>query len=359
MATGKPAQGSDWSVRIRIWVERAGRAVLGPGRFELLEGIERCQSISAAARAMGMSYRHAWLLIQAVNEAAGVPLVIAATGGSGGGGARLTPEGREAVMVFRELEGQLRTAAEGLLPQVRRGRDEVVHVAAAVSLEEVLGQLLGDYALHRPGVRVRTLLGGSDEVADHLLAGAPADLFLTADPRQMDRLETADLVTRGSSVALAGNSLAAVGLSGSVAIIRRPADLASDGVKRVALADPACPLGGYTRAYLEGLGLYESLLRRAAVVENSRAVVAAVRGGQADVGLVYGSDARDDGCQLLFRVRKLPVPIHYTAAVVRRGRRPEQARDLLEFLSSDQSATRFRHCGFQVPGGRLHPRNAR
>ena len=89
-----------------------------PSAFELLEGIERCQSISAAARAIGMSYRHAWLLVQAVNEAAGVPLVIAVTGGSGGGGARLTPEGCEAIAVFRELQGQLRLAAEGLMPQL-------------------------------------------------------------------------------------------------------------------------------------------------------------------------------------------------------------------------------------------------
>ena len=215
----------------------------------------------------------------------------------------------------------------------------------------MLGQLLGDYAQQQPGVRVRTLLGGSDEVADQLLAGARADLFLTADARQMARLETADLVAPGSSVTLAGNSLAAIGLCGSELAVRRPADLASAGVNRVALADPACPLGDYTRAYLEGLGLYETLLRRAVVVENSRAVVAAVRGGQADVGLVYGSDARDDGCRLLFRASKLPVPIQYTAAVVRRGRRQEQARELLAFLSSNSSAARFRRCGFLAPNG--------
>ena len=64
---------SDWTVGLRVWVERAGQAILGKGRLELLESIERWQSISEAARQMRMSYRHAWLLVQSVNEAAGEP----------------------------------------------------------------------------------------------------------------------------------------------------------------------------------------------------------------------------------------------------------------------------------------------
>src|SRR5260221_7504843 len=95
---------NDWTVGLRIWVERAGRAILGKGRLELLEGIDRFHSISEAARQMGMSYRQAWLLVQSINEAAGEPLITAVTGGSHGGGARLTPQGRAASAVFRELQ---------------------------------------------------------------------------------------------------------------------------------------------------------------------------------------------------------------------------------------------------------------
>jgi molybdate transport system substrate-binding protein len=336
----------DWTVGLRVWVERAGRAVLGPGRLELLEAIDRDHSISAAARNLGMSYRRAWLLVQGVNEAAGVPLVVAATGGVQGGGAVLTARGREVVAVFRELQARLHHSADALLPRLARGdADDAVHVAAAVSLEEVLGQLLADYAVGHPGVRVRTLTGASDAVADQLLAGAAADLFLTADSRQLDRLEAAGLVEPGTRTDLAENSLVAIGPAGGTSAVRRPADLAN--ADRIAIADPSCPLGGYTRAYLERLGLYEPLRRRAALVENSRAVLAAVHGGQADVGLVYGSDARDN-CRVLFRAHKLPVPIRYEAAVVRPGRRPEQARDLLAFLTSRRAAARFRRCGFRA-----------
>jgi molybdenum ABC transporter molybdate-binding protein len=343
--------GSDWAVGVRVWAERAGHAILGKGRLELLEGIERSRSISAAARQMGMSYRRAWLLVQSINDAAGEALVEAATGGVHGGGARLTSRGRQAVAVFRELQDRLfRTAASSLHGLVQGSGTPTVHVAAAVSLEEVLGQLLTEFALQHPAVRVRAVFGASDELADHLLGGAPGDLFLTADVRQLDRLDAAELLVPDSRKVLAVNSLAVVGRGDGTLTVRKAADLAGPGIERIALADPASPLGGYTRSYLDGLGLYQTLLARAIVLDSSRSVLAAVRSGQADVGLVYGSDARSgSGCRVLFRVRRGVPNIDYVGALISRTAEPERARTFLEFLASKPAASRFRHCGFTVP----------
>ena len=340
--------GEDWTVGLRIWVERAGHALLGKGRLELLEGIERWQSISAAARAMGMSYRRAWLLVQSINQAAGANLVEAATGGRHGGGARLTTLGRQAIAVFRELQEQLRQTAARLLPRLVQAEDApALHVAAAVSLEEVLGQLLADHALRQPVVRVRAVFGASDELAEHVLAGAPTDLFLSADPRQLDRLEAAGLLVAGSRTALAENALAAIAPADRAVAVRRPADLVGPGVERVAIAGPTSPLGGYTRRYLEEEGVYDALLPRTLPVDNSRAVLAAVAAGRADVGLIYASDAaRAVACRLLFRVRRPRAAIRYEAAVIGRGGQAEQATRLLVFLTSPAAATRFRQCGF-------------
>src|SRR5262249_19714644 len=95
------------------------------------------------------------------------------------------------------------------------------------------------------------------------------------------------------------------------------------------------------------LNLYDTLLPRAIQVDNSRAVVATVRAGQADVGLVYGSDAVPaHGCRLLFRVRRTPAPICYVAARVTRDQQPYQAPALLGFLSSSYGTGPFRLCGF-------------
>jgi molybdate transport system regulatory protein len=109
--------GGGWGLRVRVWVERGGRKVLGPGRAELIEHIDRLHSIGAAAKAMGMSYRRAWELVRDTNEAAGVPLVAVTAGGAGGGGATVTPHGRAAVRLYRSLIARFdRAAADAPLP---------------------------------------------------------------------------------------------------------------------------------------------------------------------------------------------------------------------------------------------------
>jgi molybdate transport system substrate-binding protein len=191
------------------------------------------------------------------------------------------------------------------------------------------------------------LLGASDELADQLLGGASADLFLTADAAQLDRLAERGAVEPDTIRLLAENGLAVVGPADRDAPVRRPADLLGPAVARVALAVASSPLGGYSRVYLEGLELYDALLSRAVLVENSRAVVTAVQAAQADAGLVYGSDAvTAAGCRVLFRVRRPPAPIRYAGAVVRGGEHREEGRRLLAFLTSRPAARRFRRCGF-------------
>lgn len=88
--------------RLRVLI--AELTALGPGRATLLEHIGHAGSISAAARAMGMSYRRAWLLVEATNAAFVSPVVMTSTGGSGGGGAQLTPFGHEILARYRALE---------------------------------------------------------------------------------------------------------------------------------------------------------------------------------------------------------------------------------------------------------------
>ena len=88
-------------------------------------------------------------------------------------------------------------------------------------------------------------------------------------------------------------------------------------------------------------------------VDHSRAVVAAVQAGQADVGLVYHSaTATAAGCRVLFRVRRPPAAIRYAGAVVQHAPQPEEAQRFLEFLASAHAAPRFRRCGFLPVRGR-------
>ena len=338
----------DWEVGVRVWIERAGRALLGKGRLQLLEGIDRWHSISEAARQMGMSYRRAWLLVQETNEAAGEALVTSAIGGSGGGGAALTDSGRRAVAVFRELCGEVERTAAATLPRLARRAESSLRVAAAISLEEVLGQLFADYAVMRPDASVRAVFGGSDALAGLLLHGAPADLVLTAGAPPLVPLQEAGVIVAGSHTAVAENRLAALARPGWKTSVRSPSDLASPAVRRLALADAACPLGTYARSYLKSLKLERALGPRVLPVDNSRAVIAALRAGAADIGLVYSSDlAAAHDCRLLFRVPGHGRAIRYWGAVAAQSPQPRQARELLDFLTSPRAASRFRRCGFR------------
>jgi molybdenum ABC transporter molybdate-binding protein len=345
----EPSWGHGWSIGSRVWVERGGQAILGQGRLELLDGIDRWHSISAAARKMGMSYRRAWELVQSINAAAGEPLVKAAPGGSQGGGAQLTELGRWAIGVYRAVQQQVHLTAAASLPQlVQPAATSILHLAAAASLEEVLREVLAGYALREPAVQVQAVFGASDELATHVLAGAPTDLFVTADPRLLNRLQAAGLVAAGTRLLLATTTLAAITQRDRNLTLARPAHLARPEAGRLALARPESPAGRYTQAYLESVHLLESVCARAVWVENSRAVVAAIRSRQADVGLAYASDAfQAEGCRILFRVRRLPMPVEFTAAAVCRSQRPPAAARLLGFLASPEAATCFRRFGFK------------
>lgn len=105
-ALAQAPAGQGLQVKGRIWLERDGQTYLSWGRVALLERIGQMGSVAAAARSMGMSYRHAWGLVREMNQAAGQPLVERRAGGQGGGGARLTQAGQEEVATFWALVEQ-------------------------------------------------------------------------------------------------------------------------------------------------------------------------------------------------------------------------------------------------------------
>ena len=90
-----------------------GEVRLGPGKIMLLELIAAHGSISEAARAMNMSYRRAWLLVDEMNRSFRSPVATARTGGKGGGHAALTDFGQEVIRLYRQIETDAATAAAG------------------------------------------------------------------------------------------------------------------------------------------------------------------------------------------------------------------------------------------------------
>ncbi len=108
-------------IKANFWVEKDGRVVLSRWRVALLQTIDEAGSISAAAERLGVPYRRAWDRIHECEERLGVKLIDTKTGGAGGGGAQLTPEGAEYVRRFQQFS---------------KGLDEVVRNRFREAFEE-------------------------------------------------------------------------------------------------------------------------------------------------------------------------------------------------------------------------------
>jgi molybdate transport system regulatory protein len=105
--TGKKSAKPQPGFHGRVWIDGPEGTFIGYGRVVLLERIMEHGSITKAARSMQMAYRHAWDLVDSMNRQAKEPFVELATGGKGGGGARVTEAGKKAIKLFRRFYDDL------------------------------------------------------------------------------------------------------------------------------------------------------------------------------------------------------------------------------------------------------------
>jgi molybdate transport system regulatory protein len=116
----KPPKKTPTNDQLSIRLDLASGARIGPGKVLVLEEIARSGSISAAGRALKMSYRRTWELVEDLNRSIGTPVVQTAAGGSGGGGAVLTPVGQAIVATYRAIEMDTAAAARKHLQALQR-----------------------------------------------------------------------------------------------------------------------------------------------------------------------------------------------------------------------------------------------
>jgi molybdate transport system substrate-binding protein len=199
-----------------------------------------------------------------------------------------------------------------------------VDVAAASSLQDALRALAPLYEA-KTHDKVVYNFGASSALARQIRAGAPADVFFSADEATMNSVSVTDRHDiLGNRLLILGNLRTA---------------------RRVALANPASvPAGVYARQYLERIGLWREVAPKVIPTENVRAALAAFEGGNVDAAIVYATDAPK------LRGTIVEWDIRYPAAVVRDARHPAAARRFVAFLRSAEAASVFQRFGF-----RCHP----
>lgn len=223
-------------------------------------------------------------------------------------------------------------------------------VLAAASLQEAMTAVADAYAATGQPHPVLSF-AASSALARQIEAGAPADLFVSADTTWMDHVAAKGLVRAGTRAPLLTNRLVLVAPAAQplrLSIARGFPLAAALGRGRLALADPdSVPAGRYGRAALTSLGVWTAVAPRVARAENVRAALAFVSRGEARAGIVYATDARADP-----RVRIVGVfpaashpPITYPIAQLARSINPGAAR-FRTFLLSRGGQAIFARYGF-------------
>lgn len=231
-----------------------------------------------------------------------------------------------------------------------QARQQAPLVLAAASLQESLSAAANIWAAKRHPRPVISF-AGSSALARQIEAGAPADLFISADEEWMSYLADKRLIRVNSRVSFLSNRLVLIApASGRAKLaIRHQFPLARAlGKGRLSMADPdSVPAGRYAKAALISLGVWPAVEGKLARGENVRAALALVERGEAPFGIVYATDARASS-----RVRVLGVfpasshpPITYAIAALRRSSNPE-AEAFRRFLISGEGRSIFARHGF-------------
>ena len=223
------------------------------------------------------------------------------------------------------------------------GDGERLTVFAAASLTDVMDDAAASFESTRDGVEVVVSVAGSQQLAAQIRDGAPADVFISADRRQVDAVS--DLLASEPRV-IATNELAVAVPSGNPDDISTLADLTDPDLTLV-LPAPEVPAGAYARAALRAAGVE---LEPDDLTADVRAAVARVALGEADAAIVYRSDLRANRNAVEAVGVELDADVRYFAAVVGSSDVADTARDFLDFLSEDDEAQRIlgRH-GFGTP----------
>ena len=210
-----------------------------------------------------------------------------------------------------------------------------VRVMAAASLTDVLQEIARNYEKTSRD-RIVFSFGASNVLARQIAAGAPADVFLSADERSMNRVQTT------ARVSVLSNQL--------VIVIPRDAKARPlTSMRAIALAEPSSvPAGIYAREWLQKRGLWNAVRAKVIPTDNVRAALAAVAAGNADAAIVYKTDARISKKVRVMETITDGPRISYPFAVLKDAEQPQAARRFLAYLQSNAARAIFVRHGFDV-----------
>ena len=230
-----------------------------------------------------------------------------------------------------------------------KAQPETLTIGAANSVKDVLRKVLPQFESKHPEVKLRVIYGASQSLRKQIEEGAPVDVYLPSLVEEIDQLEKKGLIIQGTKRVYAGTSL--VVITGKVlpAPVSSIQELRTIPVRHIAVGDPkTSSVGKVAAQFLKFAKLEPKLKSQYVYGEHSRAVLDLVAKGEAEIGVVYRSDAvADDQVRILDTAPPdSHTPIQYGVAAVWTARNISGAGDFIEFLLSDTVQSQLKQYGF-------------
>lgn len=223
----------------------------------------------------------------------------------------------------------------------------ILTVFAAASLQKSFEEISAEFTEEKPHVTVELNFAGSSTLAQNLEAGAPSDVFASADEHSLDKAEAAGLIVAQTRELFAANKLVGIVPADNPASISTLKDANADAVNLVICA-PQVPCGTLSETLAQASGLPLNPVSEEQQVSD---VLGKVRSGQADAGLVYTTDAALAPDEVeTFDIEGADEALnHYPIARTSNSASPEAADDFLEFVHSDAGRSILEANGFTTP----------
>ncbi|QOS99175.1 molybdate ABC transporter substrate-binding protein [Brevibacterium sp. JNUCC-42] len=233
-------------------------------------------------------------------------------------------------------------------PKSQQAKTEIF-VSAAASMTDVLQDVKKEYETKHPNVTLTYNFGGSGKLAQQIEQGAPSDLFISASSKDMNSLKEKNLIAEDSLTKLVTNEMVLIAPKESTISVDSFEKITPALVKQFAIGEPSSvPVGRYTEEALTKLGLWEKMKPTMVYAKDVRQVLTYVESGNAELGVVYKSDAlTSDKIKILATAnQEWHSPIVYPAALVKATNHQKEAQEFLTFLTTDFSKSAFEKYGF-------------
>ena len=226
---------------------------------------------------------------------------------------------------------------------------ETLTIAAANSLRDAFRQILPLFEAHNKDINVRVIYGPSQTLSKQIEEGAPVDVFLPSLVEEIDQLEKKGLVIQGTKRVYAGTSLVLIAGTELPAPVASVQDLRTALIRYIAIGDPKTSSVGKVAAQFLKYSKLDSQLKAQFVYgEHSRAVLDLVAKGEADIGIVYRTDAIANRKIRIFDTAPegSHTPIRYGVAAVWTAKNISGAWDFINFLATPQVQALLQEHGF-------------